>query len=1232
MTDSNTIRGAKGGAGGQHTPVESPDSLRSIAYFRILDLVSEGEIGGLVNGAQSVFLDETPLAQPNGTLNFPKAHIEERTGTQDQTYIPGFDSVENEISVGTELRSDAPWVQSITDVTLSAVRITIGVPALSKANTSNGDIGGYSIAYKIEVQTDGGSFVSVYNGNITGKTTTKYQRSHRIDLPAATTGWQIKITRLTANANSSSIADVTTIDSYTEIIDAKLRYPNSAVIGVMGDASQFSNIPRRAYDLWGRIIQVPSNYDVQTRTYTGVWDGTFKPSWTDNPAWIFYDLVLHARYGLGHLIDSTHVDKWELYRIGQYCDQMVDDGKGGTEPRFACNLFVQTQADAYKLLSDLSAAFRGMSYWAGGTIVATADMPSDPVYLYTNANVIDGKFTYSASPRKTRYTTALVSWNDPSNFYRTKVEYVEDRDGIARYGFQQTDATAVGCTSQGQAQRFGKWLLLTSRLETDTVTFSVGLDGVMAAPGQIIKIADAARAGKRQGGRISSATATVVTVDKAPQVAIGDTLTVVMPDGVSQTRTVSAVAGNDITVSLAFTQTPAAESAWVVESVSLAAQTYRVLSVTEDKSDKDISFTITALQHNESKFSAVDNGTLIQVPPISVLTPTVQAPPASVGIGEHSVIVQGAAQVTLTISWDAAAGAVSYDVEWRKDSGQWISAGNIAGLSVEVAGVYPGSYQARVRARNAAGDASIWTYSNAGSPTLVVGKTNAPPPPTLTATGGIMEIRLDWTFPASSNVDDTSYTEIWVSPTVVMADGGQLGKFAYPINTARITGLLPSETYYAWGRLVDKSGNVGAWSSVVSATTNTNDALFQPITDITNGLRSDVDKTLAEVFPEMAGSDTNYAGDTTSYVGVYTEKTARQEADGLFAQTIDVIGALTPDKKAFVLNQQTVKVDSTTALADYITSTQASVDNVNARIDTEQTARANGDSANAASITALQTTVNGNSASISELLSTTNGLSAKWGVTVDINNRVTGIQLNAGTSSTTLDIVADRFSIVNPSGTDGLTWDGAGGTQIARYGAYMKVTGSGFGTTADLIEWYGPAMAVGSCSRSNAVYYLASNGDAYFGGALLVGTIKNAVQTTDTSATASVTLGPFATNGGTKQITASYSFNNSTSVTGNQTATYNNKSFAATINVYRSVNGGAETLVQTLNAATTSSATYSAADDKTLIVCHMNTSATFNDTTAATSNLQFRIAIASRTAPFTVTGFGQSMALQSVEQ
>lgn len=715
MTDS--IHGAKGGSSTPHAATEAPDSLHSIAYARILDLVSEGEILGFKHGAanalQDIYLNETPIANADNSLNFKNVQIDTRTGTQSQGYMPGYPDVENETAVGLELTSSTAWTQSFTDITLSAVRIRLSVPSLQQSNTSTGDITGYTIQYKVELQTDSGSFVTMLTSAFTGKTTSKYERSHRIDLPTATTGWVLRITRLTANAHLATISDTTTIESYTAIVDAKFRYPNSALVGVIIDASQFQSIPTRAYDLYGRIISVPTNYDPVARTYTGTWDGTFKPAWTNNPAWIFYDLATNTRYGLGNYVSAALLNKWALYSIAQYCDGSVSNGFGGTEPRFTCNLYLQAQADAYKVLQDLASVFRGMVYWAGGAIQVVADMPADPVYTYTQANVISGKFTYQGSGRKTRFTTALVSWNDPQDFGRAKVEYVPDGPGIARYGIQPTSITGFGCTSQAQAHRLGLWVLLTSRLETETGIFATGLDGTIAAPGQIVRVADSARAGKRQGGRISSATTTAVTVDAAPTVAIGDTLTCTMPTGVTETHTVSAVAGNVITVGSAFSVAPLREAAWVVESTALAAQTFRMLSVLEDGTGPNLSFSVTALSHNASKFAAIDAGAPITVPNVTAIPPSSQIGPATVSLSSAPTAGAVVASTLLTVQWSATANAVWYEVDLRKDNGDWQPLGKQLGLSVDVPSVKAGSYTARVRAVNASGIGSVPTVSSA---------------------------------------------------------------------------------------------------------------------------------------------------------------------------------------------------------------------------------------------------------------------------------------------------------------------------------------------------------------------------------------------------------------------------------------------------------------------------------------------------------------------------------------
>ncbi|MEN5288530.1 phage tail protein, partial [Stenotrophomonas lactitubi] len=447
------IAGAGGkGGGNARTPVETPDSLHSISYAKILDMISEGEIRGLVAGNQSVYLNQVPIQNSDGTLNFAGVRVETRAGTQDQEYIAGFPSVENEVSVGVELRSNAPVVRTVSGADLSAVRIRFSVPALQRQNTENGDTEGYAIEYAIDLSVNGGAFSTVMTNAFRGKTTSEYQRSHRIDLPAGTQ-WQVRIRRLTPNANSSTVADIVMVQSLTEIIDAKLRYPNCALAAVQVDASAFQNVPSRAYQIWGRIIRVPSNYDPRARSYAGIWDGTFKSAWTNNPAWVFFDIVTNDRFGLGNRLPLDWVDKWRLYEIAQYCDQLVSDGMGGREPRFTCSLYLQTRADAYKVLQDMASMFRGISFYAAGQVMASADMPKDPVYTYSQANVVEGRFNYEGSGRKVRHTVALVSWTDPDDFGRQKVEPVQLLDGIARYGVNQIEVTALGCHSKSQAQR-----------------------------------------------------------------------------------------------------------------------------------------------------------------------------------------------------------------------------------------------------------------------------------------------------------------------------------------------------------------------------------------------------------------------------------------------------------------------------------------------------------------------------------------------------------------------------------------------------------------------------------------------------------------------------------------------------------------------------------------------------------------------------------------------------------
>lgn len=797
--------GGKSGSNGR-TPVETPDSLHSMAVARIIDLVSEGEIRGLVAGNQSIYLNQVPIQNPDGGLNFAGVTVDTRSGTQDQVYIPGFPSVENEIAVNVELRSDQPVVRTVSGSDLSAVRIRLAVPALQKVDEENGDRNGYSISYAVDLSVDGGAYTTVLNDAITGKTTTQYERSRRIDLPAGSQ-WQVRIRRLTPNQNNSLISDTVNVLSMTEIIDVKLRYPNSALCAVQVDASQFQNIPSRSYRVWGRIIRVPSNYDPIARTYSGVWDGTFKSAWTNNPAWVFFDIVTNDRFGLGNRIPLDWVDKWRLYQIAQYCDQLVSDGMGGQEPRFTCSLYLQSRADAYKVLQDMAGMFRGISFYAAGQVMASADMPKDPGATYSQANVIDGRFHYEGSGRKARHTVALVSWTDPDDFGRQKVEVVQHMDAIARYGVNQTEVTAIGCHSRAQAQRVGNHILYTENLETETVSFSVGLDALNCMPGDVIQVADPNRAGRRNAGRIRAAGASSLTLDLVPEtMAVGDTLRATLPNGRTEGRTINGVdaATGVVTVSAPWSAIPVPQSVWATESSDLVLQLFRVIAITEGE---ELTYNITALKHVPGKYAAIDDGTRLELPPISIIPPSVQPPPTNVALSSHVVIEQGIATPTLTIQWDPADKAIAYDVEWRRDDLNWVRQGRVATTSIEVPGIYAGQYLARVRAVNALNAVSLPAVSPL---TTIAGKTEPPPAVTsLTATSIVFGIRLAWSFPPGAT--DTQRTEIWRSTGPNRETATKLGDYAYPQNRLELDGLAAGARFYFWARLVDRSGNIGPW-------------------------------------------------------------------------------------------------------------------------------------------------------------------------------------------------------------------------------------------------------------------------------------------------------------------------------------------------------------------------------------------------------------------------------------
>ncbi|NMZ40461.1 TipJ family phage tail tip protein [Pseudomonas proteolytica] len=870
------IHGAKGGEEKPKTPTEAPDSLRSVAIAKMLIAVGEGEFEGTPT-ARDIYLDNTPLQDPQGNMNFPNVKWEWRTGAVDQTYIQGIPSIENETTISTELRSGTPWVRAISNTQLSAVRVRFAWPALQSVDANN-NINGYRIQYKVELATDGGAYQEVLSEVVDGKTTNLYERTRRIDLPKAASGWLMRITRLTVNQNSpGKFSDIMQIAGFTEVIDAKIRYPNTALLYIEFSAEQFRSIPAVTVGCKARKWQVPSNYDPVSRTYSGIWDGTLKEAYTNNPTWATYGITTVDRFGLGRRIKPWMVDKWELYRISQYCDQLVPDGKGGMEPRFICNLNLQSKADAWSLLRDISAIYRGMTYWAQGQVFTLSDMPraTDFDFAYTRANVIDGKFTYSSASERTRYTRALISYDDPLNNYDTDVTAVTDAKLQRRYGDNPLEISAIGCTRESEAQRRGKWALLTNSKDR-AVNFKVGLDGRIPLPGYVIPIADELLAGRPVGGRISAVNGKVITLDRDTQAKPGDRLILNLPDGKCEGRTVQLVSGRQITVTVAYSVAPERELVWALDADDLAIPLYRVVSVARPEPGV---FEISAVQYDPSKFDHIDTGARLEERPISVVPITVVSSPASVDITSNYSVDQGLAISTMNISWPAVNGAVAYDVEWRKDSGNWIKLQRTGATSVDVAGIYSGAYLARVRSVSAFEISSIWKSSNL---TNLEGKVGLPPAVAfLTTTSLVYGIGIQWGFPPGA--EDTQRTEVWYSESPDLTTAIKLSDFSYPQAKHEMHSLLAGASLFFWARLVDRTGNVGP---------------FFPIPGAVNGQASSDQTEYDKYFADKIGKGALYqdlreeieliTGDGPGSVNERLEQ-AKQELQDLIDQVTDAL-------------------------------------------------------------------------------------------------------------------------------------------------------------------------------------------------------------------------------------------------------------------------------------------------------------------------------------------------------
>ncbi|MFI7901957.1 phage tail protein, partial [Acinetobacter baumannii] len=882
---------AKKGNQQPRQPVVAPDSAQSKTYIKELIGLAEGEVEGLANGYQSILLEDTPLQDENGNKNFENVTVNFRSGTNDQEYIEGFPAVENEIPIDVELKSSTPWVRSFNNLDLDAVRLRLRWGPLRNQDPTTGDVTGYTIEYAVDLQTDGGAWSEVLRAKISDKTSDNYERPHRIDLPKADLGWLVRVRRITPNSTSEYISDKMYVKAVTEVIDAKLRYPNTALVSLQYDAETFGgSVAKLAVDLKGVKIKVPTNYNPETREYVGMWDGTFKRAYSNNPAWIYYDLCTSKRYGIGERITDGMLDKWSLYRLAQYCDELVPDGLGGQEPRFTCNIYLQSAEDAYSILTKLAGVFRAITYWDGDSIVCDADIPQDTYFTYTRANII-GEPDHNGTRARDRHNAVKVAWDNPANHYKTEYEFVRDEKAISEMKqVRLLELDAWGCTSRGQAQRAGLWALKSEQLETRTVTFKVGLDGHIPLPGKVIEFADPIFAGRANGGRISaiSADRKSITLDRDDVVAIaGDRLVINGENGKAQTRIVQSIVGRVITVTVAFDEI-APQNVWVIDAQDLATLKFRVLSVVQSDSHQ---FTITALEYNPKKFDAIDHGAHYIDVPISIVNPNIQEPVSNIVITSEDRVDQGINVATMVVSWTQAKGAVKYQVEWRKDDGSWIKLPITGNNSIEVPGIYAGNYQAKVSAVNASDISSLPTYSVV---TKLNGKQGLPPALAfIQATGILFGMRLNWGFPATGALD-AAYTEIQVSPDGT-SNIAQLGLFAYPTTIHTLQGLQPNLTQFYRGRLIDRIGNIGPWSNWTSATTSADasdilDILEGKIseTELSQDLQTKIDHIEnidAEIGPIK--QDIQNTKDRIAQEVIDRQNAIQQASDGLSQQIID---------------------------------------------------------------------------------------------------------------------------------------------------------------------------------------------------------------------------------------------------------------------------------------------------------------------------------------------------------
>ncbi|HHR7811835.1 TPA: phage tail tip fiber protein [Salmonella enterica subsp. enterica serovar Typhi] len=974
--------GGKKSSGSSRTPIEADDTVNSRAMASILDLLGEGVIGGLVDGAKSIFIDDLPILNEDGSPNFSGITWDFRDGSQDQTPMAGFDFVETPKSVNIQLKRTHDVTIAIDNDEADRVRVILKFPSLRSVDKKTGDTNGTTVKYKFQIANGDNAFKdaiaegeSTSEVTLTAKKTGVYYRSYELKLPKPGRAYKIRVIRITEDSNTQYIFNDTWVDSIGEIVDTPMNYPNSALVGLKVNSEQFgSSMPSRSYLVRGLKIRVPSNYNENTNTYIGVWDGTFKLLSSSNPAWILFDVLTNARYGLGQFVSESMIDLGQIYQIGRYCDEEVDNGFGGKEKRFAINTQITSRQDAYRLIQDIAGAFRGMVFWAGGMVNVMQDSPSDPVMMFTNANVKDGMFSYKGSARKDRPSVALVTYNNKEDGYKQNIEYVEDKEAMRRYGERKTEVVAFGCTSRGQAHRVGLWLLYTARMESDVISFTAGLDASFLMPGETVLIQNKYRAGKRNSGRIVAFTKNSITLD-APVTLnkAGSYIRILNQEGEIVERDILET-GEDIT-KVTFSKAlnsgdmPVMNGVWTITEPDLEPMRVRVINVAQG--DAQGTFDVTVVQNNASKYEAIDNGATLIPENNTVLDPT-YSKPTNLQVTEGTYISSpGNLSIKLVATWEGK--SAEYWISWRRSDENNVSNWQSARVTEE-------QFEILNIAENGQYDIQLYAVSFSGKKTDIISTvyqvkgTMTPPgsPTSLTAVGDYRNVILNWVNPDSIDLD---HINVYASQTNDLETAKLIAEAAS--TTFTHAGLGDSETWYYWVRAANKRGMLSPPNSNLGTEATTRDVLSFLTGKITSSelgqeLLEEIDtkasqdavdnlhKQMEESLKELAAADETLQQSQTDL---------KNEVSGTLDKVNDALQQVEDSNAALVELQETVS-EQGKAVAGAVEAAHAALDNASALIAEEREARVEGDKANAKQIEAMKSSVDDSAATIEEMKKT----------------------------------------------------------------------------------------------------------------------------------------------------------------------------------------------------------------------------------------------------------------------